>query len=80
MSASSDKPTVRVDWHCGHYRWDLGVSSSVDYGCEPPDCDTDFTTTESLEDWDARTCSAECPACHSQLSQVMDNPELSDEQ
>lgn len=67
---------VKVRWHCyasvGAPYWHEGF----DWHYECDECDTEFETVESLDDWNEGSCMAKCPECGYELSQYNDEGEL----
>ncbi len=63
----------KIIWYCSFYTTRKGteVWSSWD---ELPECNTEFTTMVSKEDWDNNSANAICPACGNTLWQMDDEP------
>lgn len=59
--------TVKAKWYCSYYVGDYKWQSTEIY--EPDECDTEFITEVSLEDWNDIWASAECPKCGATLWQ-----------
>ncbi len=74
MNANSAIPLVRLRWHCGCYVGKPKWQNLEDF--EPDECNTDFETEDSQENWDEGCCNAECPSCGAELTQKFDAPEL----
>ena len=75
-SKTEDKPITgyRVSWYCSMF-----VGAPHWHGTEiyePDECETDFETVVSKEDWNAKVASVRCPSCRSLLTQNDDAPEI----
>lgn len=69
-----DDVIITLHWHCGCYVGPCKWQNTEDY--EPDDCDTDFDTEDTLENWTEGVCSAECPSCGAELTQEYDSPTM----
>ena len=75
MSAESPQHiSITIHWHCACFVGLCKWQTLEDY--EPDECDTDFTTEDSIETWIETQCSATCPRCGAELTQQYDEPEM----
>ena len=70
----ADDEKIKLAWVCQCF-----VGPSIWKGtevCEPEECDSSFETEDIGENWNTKSCRADCPICDAELTQKYDDPEL----
>lgn len=69
----STAPTqeILIHWYCGYFLANTGSLFE-----DPAECEGTLETCEDRDTWDARLCSAICPACGADLWQRDGHGEL----